>query len=211
MSTTTAPHPDGPGKFLEKLPVGSYVHVDQLPGTANAAKSAACRAAARGDIVLLRRGLYYKGKRTRYGVLTPPAEEVALEVLGRKGVGPTGVSAARALNLTTQLPAVPELATWRSVPTGVRGVLVHKRNNVARRELNYAEIAVLEILRDWNLTTETTWDGVVAAVRERVEGRQVRLNRLVAAAVGEPKPTVRARMRDLVDALERPMTATGAR
>ena len=68
-------------------------------------------------------------------MVTPPAEGVALEVLGCKGVGPTGVSAARALNLTTQLPAAPELTTWRPVPTAVHGLRVHKRSNVARREL----------------------------------------------------------------------------
>jgi len=211
MSTTTVPRADSPGKFLARLPVGSYVHVDQLPGTSSAAKNAASRAATRGDLVGLRRGLYYKGKRTRYGVLTPPAEDVALEVLGRKGVGPTGVWAAHVLNLTTQLPAVPELVTSGPIPTGVRGVLVHKRNNVARRDLNYAEIAVLEVLRDWNYTTEADWDGVVAAVRERVQGRQVRPDKLAAAAAGERKPHVRARLRDLLAALDRATPLSGAR
>jgi hypothetical protein len=136
---------------------------------------------------------------------------VALEVLGRTGVGPTGVWAAHALNLTTQLPAVPELATSGPIPTGVRGVLVHKRNNVARRDLNYAEIAVLEVLRDWNYTTETNWDGVVAAVRERVQGRQVRPDKLAAAAAGERKPHVRARLRDLLAALDLAAPLAGAR
>lgn len=210
MDTITSLRADSPGKFLERLPVGSYVHVDQLPGTPNAAKSAASRAATRGDLIALRRGLYYKGKRTRYGTARPPAEDVALEVLGRKGVGPTGVWAAHVLNLTTQLPAVPELVTSGPIPTGMRGVRVHKRNNVARRDLNYAEIAILEVLRDWDFTTESTWDGVVAAVRERIEGRQVRPNKLAAAARGERKPHVRARLRELFATLELPTPASGA-
>ena len=210
MNARAVLRPESPGQFLKKLPVGSYVHVDRMPGTPNAAKSAASRAASRGDLVALRRGLYYKGKRTMYGVLTPPAEDVALEVLGRKGVGPTGVSAARVLNLTTQLPVVPELVTSGPIPTGVQGVMVHKRNNVARHDLNYSEIAVLEVLRDWHFTTETTWDGVVAAVRERVEARQVRPKKLAAAAHGERKPNVRALLRDLLAALEPNTPAGGA-
>lgn len=202
MSATAVLTAASPGKFLERLPAGAYVHVDELPGSRNAARSAASRAASRGELVALRRGLYYKGKRTRYGVATPPAEEVALEVLGRKGVGPTGVSAARALDLTTQVPAVPELATWGPVPTGLRGVRVHKRNNVSRRDLNYAEIAVLEVLRDWRFTSEASWDGLIAAVRERVSRRQVRPAKLVEAAKGERSPHVRALLRDLFASLD---------
>jgi hypothetical protein len=211
MAVDVAKGVETPGRYLEKLPAGSYVHVERLPGTPSAAKSAASRAAARGELVPLRRGLYYKGKRTRYGVATPSPEEVALEVLGREGVGPTGVSAARALNLTTQVPAVPELVTSGPVPTGIKGVRVHKRNNVARRHLNYVEIALLEVLRDWKFTTESSWDGVVAAVGAQVKARQVRPEMLLAAARGERKPEVKAAMRGLVGALSWQGTPTAAR
>jgi hypothetical protein len=201
MSGTSASSVLPPGRYLEKLPTGSYVHVDRLPGSSSAARSAASRAAKKGDLVKLRRGLYYKGKRTRYGVLTPPAEDIALEVLGRTGVGPSGVSAARALNLTTQVPAEAELVTSGPVPEEIRGVRVHKRNNADRRDLNYAEIAVLEVLRDWTFTTESTWDGIVAAVKDRIEGREVRPDKLAKVGRSEPWPAVRERLRDLFSEL----------
>lgn len=201
MSGTPSNSAVSPGRYLESLPAGSYVHVRKLPGSPNAAKSAASRAARKGDLVKLRRGLYYKGKRTRYGVLTPPAEDIALEVLGRKGVGPSGVSAARALNLTTQVPAEPELVTSGPVPAAIPGVRVHKRNNIDRRDLNYAEIAVLEVLRDWTFTTESTWDGIVAAVRDRIDGSEVRPERLARVGRSEPRPAVREQLRDLFSEL----------
>lgn len=191
-----------PGRFLDRVPAGSYVHVEALPGSRDAAKSAVSRAAARGDLVPLRRGLYYKGKRTRYGMATPPPEDVALEVLGRRGVGPTGVSAARALNLTTQLPAVPELVTTGPVPVGIPGVRVHKRNNVRRRDLSYSEIAVLEVLRDWNFTSEGGWVALVSAVREKVARNEVRLDSLREAGARERGTELRSRLVELADALE---------
>ncbi len=191
-----------PGEFLKKLPMGSYVYVENLPGTRSAAKSATSRAAARGEIVFLRRGLYYKGKRTRYGIPVPSAEIVALEVLGKNGIGPTGVSAARALNLTTQIPAMPELVTSGPVPTGLRGVRIHKRNNIARYDLNYVEIAVLEVLRDWKFTSEVGWEGLVNAVNDRIENREIRPSKLLKAVKGEHSPNVKSQLRELFEGIK---------
>jgi hypothetical protein len=190
-----------PGRYLKEVPMGSYVHVEQLPGSRNAAKSAVSRAAARGELIPLRRGLYYKGKPTRYGVAKPPPEDVALEVLGRDGVGPTGVSAARALNLTTQVPAVPELTTPGPVPEGLPGVKVHKRNNVARRDLNYFEVAVLELLRNYEFTGETDWPGIVRAVADKARTREVRLDCLAKVGENEPGYAFRGRLMGLIGEL----------
>lgn len=190
-----------PGRYLKEVPVGSYVHVGKLPGSRTAAKTAASRAAARGALIPLRRGLYYKGKPTRYGVARPPPEDVALEVLGRDGVGPTGVSAARALKVTTQVPAVPELATPGPVPEGLPGVKVHRRNNVARRDLNYFEVAVLELLRNYEFTADTDWRGVVRAVADKVRSREVRLDYLAKVGESEPGYAFRERLMDLVGEL----------
>ena len=201
MAMVASTRVESPGRFLKKVPTGSYVHVEALPGSRNAAKSAVSRAAARGDLVPLRRGLYYKGTRTRYGVATPPPEDVALEVLGRKGVGPTGVSAARALNLTTQVPAMPELVTTGPVPIGIPGVRIHKRNNVSRRDLTYSEIAVLEVLRDWEFTSESGWAGVVRAVRDKVAGNEVRLTSLLEAGGRERGTDFKDRLHKLTAAL----------
>src|SRR5680860_1671520 len=79
----------------------SFVRLETLPGTAAARRKAASRAVADGDLINVRHGLYDRGAKTRYGMTGPSAVEVALETLGRKGVGPAGFSAAREWSLTT--------------------------------------------------------------------------------------------------------------
>ena len=64
----------------------SFVHVDQLPGSASASHKAASRAVGEGLLLPVRRGLYYRGRRTRYGLSAPKADEVARAVLGTCGV-----------------------------------------------------------------------------------------------------------------------------
>lgn len=130
-----------PGKVLAALPAGSFVHVDRLPGGRGAASSAVSRAFARGELMRLRNGLYYKGAKTRYGLTGPAAEATAFEVMGRAGVGPTGFSAARALGLTTQVPARLSLKVAGPVPTALPGVVVSRRNNMRRRDLGHVEVA----------------------------------------------------------------------
>jgi hypothetical protein len=181
-----------PAKALEKLPAGSFVHVERLPGGPGAASSAVSRAHKRGDLVPVRKGLYFKGAKTRYGMTRPSAEAIASEVLGRVGVGPTGYSAARALGLTTQVPARPSLTVAGPVPTSIPEVRVSKRNNMRRRELDYTEIAVLELLRgDWESTVEGGWPALVEAVGRAVRGKKVRLDNVADAVAGERSPAAR--------------------
>ncbi len=192
---------ESPGRYLEKVPVGTYVRVSELPGSTSAAKSAASRAAARGELSHVSKGLYYKGAKTRYGSLTPPVEDVAREVLGSAGVGPAGVSAARALGLTTQIPATTELVTIARVPEGLRHVRVSTRSNVARLDLTYIEIAVLEVLRTWRTTVDGGWSATVAAIAALVADGTVRLDALRRAAAREHHRELRDRMRDLLGEL----------
>src|SRR5882757_1457870 len=164
-----------PGKILDRIPTGAFVHVDRLPGTRAAASSAASRASKRGDLIPIRKGLYFKGTKTRYGMTRPSSEAIAVEVLGATGVGPTGHSAARALGLTTQVPAKPSLTVAGPVPASVPGVTVSKRNNMRRRELNYDEIALLELLRgDWESTVEGGWSALVAAAASAFRDGRIR-------------------------------------
>ena len=201
MHTVVTTREVTPGKYLDALPEGSYVRVSDLPGTRNAAKLAASRASARGDIIHVSKGLYFKGRRTRYGIATPPPEDVALEVVGRRGVGPAGVSAARALGLTTQVPAVQELATLARVPAGVPGVRFTRRNNIERVDLTYLEIAVLEVLRDWRFLVDGGWVSLVTAVASRVESGDVRPDAIAVAARREHHVEVKTSVRDLLAAV----------
>ena len=181
-----------PGKHLEGMPAGSFVHVDTLPGSRAAASSAASRAHKRGELIPIRKGLYWKGARTRYGMTRPSPEAAAVEILGRTGVGPTGHTAARALGLTTQLPATPALTIAGPLPTSVPGVRVSRRNNMRRRELSYTEIALLELLRgSWESVVEGGWAALVTAAAAAAERGTVRLDQFASAVTGEHSPTAR--------------------
>src|SRR4030067_3126473 len=72
------------------------------PGAVDAALS---RLSREGELVRVRRGLYWRGAKTLLGMAPPRSELIARELLGRVGVGPAGMSAASSLGLSTQVPA----------------------------------------------------------------------------------------------------------
>ncbi|GGK54873.1 hypothetical protein GCM10011591_28440 [Nocardia camponoti] len=190
-------------KAVKAVPAGSFVHTSHLPGSAAAAASAVKRAHKSGELVKVRRGLYFKGAKTRYGLTRPSAEAVALEVLGRAGVGPTGFSAARAFGLTTQVPARPALVVTGTVPTSLTGVRVSKRNNLRRLALRPLEIAVLELLRgDWETTVDDGWSAMSTAVGNAVAGGKLRWRELSDAAKGERSPALRKNLIRLTEDLQ---------
>jgi hypothetical protein len=192
-----------PGKVLAQIPSGRFVRPIDLPGSPDARSSALSRAQKAGDILPIRKGLYFKGVKTRYGMTRPSSEDVAVQILGEEGVGPTGVSAARALGLTTQVPARPTVTIAGPVPTSVPGVRISKRNNMRRRDLKYAEIALLELLRgDWEATVDGGWPALVAASEAAVRSRKVRPKH-VREAVGNEPPTARTNYGRLVTDLHR--------
>lgn len=189
MSTLIAVRP---GDALAKVSRGKFVHVDDLPGTPAAKSSALSRAHKAGDLLLIRKGLYYKGTKTRYGMTRPSSEEIAAEILGPTGVGPCGYSAARALGLTTQVPSRPTLTVAGPVPTSIPGVKVSKRNNMRRRKLRYMEIALLELLRgDWEATVDEGWPALASAYDAAIRTGQIRPSAVSDAIAGERSPTAR--------------------
>lgn len=191
------------GKAVATAPVGSFVYTNRLPGTPAAATSAVKRAHQRGELVRIRKGLYFKGAKTRYGTTRPSAEAIAVEVLGTTGAGPTGFSAARALGLTTQVPAKPTMVVTGTVPTAVPGVKVSKRNNLKRLALTSLEIATLELLRgDWETTVDDGWSALSDAVGKAVVAGKLRWRQLATAAEGERSAALRENLRRLSEDLQ---------
>lgn len=186
---------------IRATPEKSFVRVDELPGSATAARKAASRAAHDGLLIPVRRGLYYRGRRTRYGLTPPRTEDVVREVLGTRGVGPAGYSAARALSLTSQIPPVLHVATLRTVEP-IAGVKQHARKNLARVDLNATEIALLEVLRAPEVFAEAGWDALTAMVREAVAEGRVRLDALTEAVPGEYNRAVRDNFASLTGVLK---------
>ncbi|KAB1641702.1 hypothetical protein [Gulosibacter chungangensis] len=179
-----------PAAVIRSAPVRSFVHVNQLPGTATAARQAASRAARNGELLPIRRGLYYRGVKTRYGMTRPRVEEIAREVLGEMGSGPAGYSAAREWGVTTQVPQSFHVATlWTTDP--IAGVTQHARRNRERAKLNPKEIALLELLRAPDVYVESGWGALVDRVRGALKRGEVREDALRAAVGGERNVTVR--------------------
>ncbi|MFI5541630.1 DUF6088 family protein [Nocardia sp. NPDC051900] len=190
-------------KALVTAPVGSFVHTNRLPGTSAAATSAVKRAYQRGELVRIRRGLYFKGAKTRYGTTRPSAEVIAVEVLGTTGAGPTGFSAARALGLTTQVPAEPTMVVTGPVPSAVPGMKVSTRGNLKRLALTSLEIAALELLRgDWETTVDEGWSALADAVGKAVAAGKLRWRELATAAESERSPRLRKNLQRLSEELQ---------
>lgn len=191
-----------PAAVIREAPEKSFVHVDRLPGSPTAARKAASRAAREGLLLPVRRGLYYRGRRTRYGLTAPRADEVARAVLGTRGVGPVGYSAARAWGVTTQVPPVWHVATLRTVEP-INGVKQHERKNLARMDLNEKEIALLELLRAPDVFVEAGWNSLVRKVRDAARIGEIRVDLLRTTVPGEYNRAVRDNFARLEsDALE---------
>ncbi|PPG21511.1 hypothetical protein [Rathayibacter toxicus] len=186
-----------PSVAIRNAPEGSFVHVTRLPGTADAARQAASRAARSGELLRVRRGLYYRGAMTRYGMTGPRVEEVAREVLGEVGSGPAGYSAAREWAVTTQVPASFHIATlW--MMDRIAGVIQHRRRNKERMKLNAKEIALLELLRAPDVYVEAGWDVLVERVGDALARDEVHRDALSAAVGGERNTVVRTSFDKLI-------------
>lgn len=135
-------------------------------------------------------GLYYKGVPTRYGMTRPSDGEALKVMLGERGVGPAGYSAARAWGVTTQIPAVTELATL-GARKQLKNVKIITRSNLRRVDLNEMEIALLELLRDPAPLVESGWDSLIERVRKAADDGTIRPQALRAALPGESSRAVR--------------------
>lgn len=162
----------------------SFVRLETLPGTDAARRKAVSRAVEAGDLIKVRHGLYYRGVKTRYGMTGPSTVEVALEALGRKGVGPAGFSAAREWSLTTQVPPALHMAALKPAKD-LPGIMLTVRSNLFRVGLKYKEIALLELLRDPEVYVEAGWRALVQAAFAAQDSREVRVDNVLTVAARE--------------------------
>lgn len=134
---------------------------------------------------------------------------VASAVAGEAGTGPAGLSAALKLGLSTQVPRVETIAVSRRAPRATPGVrFVSRAGSTRRRDerLNADEVALLEVLRDWDRTVEASPTVAVDRIGRMSEAGAIRLERVVRASSTEPA-IARERLRALLRALERPEEA----
>jgi hypothetical protein len=171
---------------------GTFFRRKDFAGGDRAVESALSRLTAEGELVRVRKGLYFRGKHTRFGMTHPSTLEAALAV-GGPGSGPSGVAAAQMLGLTTQVPATAEVAVPGPTPDPMKGVRFRSRPYSRReRRLTPIEVAVLEVLRDPH-AAEATWPQVAGRIRELIDQGEVRAGVLATEAADEPRVLARER------------------
>ncbi len=166
------------------VPSRGFIAAGELPGSRRAVECALSRLAADGEVVRVRKGLYWKGPKTRFGMASPRSADVALEVAG-SGSGPAESSAAHLLGLTTQVPSVAVVAVPGRAPAPVPGARFVTRS-IERRiaGLRPIEVAVLEVLRGGPALMEKPWRELASTVARLVSVGEVRPD-VMASAVGE--------------------------
>ncbi len=147
----------------------------------------------------MRKGLYWKGSLTPFGMSRPSTEDLALEV-GGPGSGPAGIAASHWRGLTTQVPATFVIAVPARAPKGWSSVRFSQRSLGRRlRELRPTEVALIEVLRAGPEVVEGPWTSVGDAVNGLIATGAVRLQVLEEQIREEPHRETRLRWRQLVE------------
>jgi hypothetical protein len=147
----------------------------------------------------VRHGLYWRGQPTTFGMTLPDDLVIAARVADVGGVGPAGLSAANELGLTTQVPGLTFVAVPRRPPRDLP--TVHFVDRAGRRaratyDLTSVEVAVLEVLGDWDQVVDVSAHAHDRLVDLVISGA-VRTSKLAAASMTEPAQ-VRSRLKSLL-------------
>jgi hypothetical protein len=171
--------------------------IEDFEGSPSAVNNELRRLIARGDLMRVRRGMYWRGKKSRFGMTGASQGEAVQKVLGaQEAVGATGWHATNLLGLSTQVSPVEALAVTHRRPKGLHNVKVSSRARSGRREakLNGMEVTLLEALEGWDRYVEADSATALRRFLELLDREDVRVERLVRASRTEP-PVVRERLR----------------
>lgn len=186
---------------------------EDFDGSPEAVAQALSRLARAHELRRVRRGLYWRGAPTPLGMAPPPSDRFVHEVVDTPGTGPAGWSAGLMLGLSTQVPRRETVAIPARAPRSPGAIRFVSRAASAKRRderLRPTEVALLEVLRDWDSLVEVPDDTAVERIARLVDSGALRLDRVVRASTTEP-PRVRERLRRLLAALDRPGDAAGVR
>lgn len=159
---------------VQHAPTKSFISLGDMPGSRRAAECEFSRLALAGDVIRVRKGLYWKGPMTSVGMPRPRPLEIGLAVAG-PGAGPAGLAAAAFMGLTSQVPAVETVAVAGRAPAPLRGVRFVSRSIERRiRSLRPVEVAVIEVLRDGPDSIEAAWAAFAETVGKLAAEQQIR-------------------------------------
>ena len=161
-----------------------------------AVRKALSRLAADEELVHIRSGLYWRGRKTRFGMTQPSVMQIVEAVVGISGVGYAGAAASNALGLSSLVPAVMDVAVPMRAPSGfgrIRFVSRAGREKRMQARLNNYEVALLEVLEGWEDSVEESYEWAVERLLVLLNDGDIRVEKLVAASDTEPA-VVRARL-----------------
>jgi hypothetical protein len=128
--------------------------LEDTAGSTSAVNNELRRLVAKGELTRVRRGVYWRGRKSRFELLAAPAADALRKSLGDdEAVGATGWHASNLLGLSTQVSPVEAFAVSRRVPEGMTKVKVSSRAaRHGRRDarLNGMEVTILEALEGWD-------------------------------------------------------------
>lgn len=186
---------------------------EDFAGSPEAVAQALSRMVRTGELRRVRRGLYWRGSPTRLGMAPPPLGRLAGEVVTGPGSGPAGWSAALVLGLSTQVARREAIAVPARAPRDPGPVHFVSRAAATKRRderLRPTEVALFEVLRDWDRLVEVPASDAVDRIARLAETGEVRLDRLARASATEP-PRARERFRRLLGAIGHPEMADAVR
>lgn len=171
----------------------TYGDFGGMPESAVAA--ALSRLTRKGKLNRIRNGVYYRPKKTRFGLTSPDAAQVTVAVLNRRGISSvaSGVGAYNRLGLTTQASSTVTFDVSKSVAavnTGVPG-RVRIRCVGKIRGLTSEERGAIDALRDLKWIPDTRPAEPVHRLVELFRSGRLNFVRIAAAVRREP-PRVRA-------------------
>lgn len=157
------------------------------------ADRALSRLADSRELRRVRKGLYWRGVKTALGMPLPRPDVLAEKIAPvSRGMGPAGLTAAGFLGLTTQLPRVPSYAVPAraprpdSVPSTVHLVSRAACRGRIDAGLSAAEVALLEVLRNWNGFVEADDTLAEHTIGSMFERGEMRASSLCKALPTEP-------------------------
>jgi hypothetical protein len=175
--------------------------VEDFEGSSNAVQAELRRLVQAGELEHVRRGVYWRGHQSRFGLAGARQGEALRGLIGDKeAVGAAGWYATNLLGLSTQISPVEVLSLTRRPPTGFGDLrLIDRSRRVGRRDsrLNDLEVTFLEALEGWDRFVELSGDQALRRFSELLDNEQVRADRLVAATRTEPA-VVRERLRQVL-------------
>lgn len=164
----------------------------------HAATTALSRLEKAGELDRVRRGVYWRGRKTRFGTVGAPAVEAVRRMLSdSEAFGAAGWYATNLLKLSTQVSPVPVVAVTARPPSGLHNVLVVDRSGRRGRrdaKLNETEVTFLEALEAWDNNVELSNIEAFNRFVEILGGGALRAERLVEASTTESS-RVRERLR----------------